>query len=92
MRACSWGLITYRETALLVDPDTNDIQSQYLISSVIAHEISHQWFGNMVTMAEWQELWLNEGFASYFENLGARVGGREGGCAAGWGRARHDPA
>jgi aminopeptidase N len=60
----NWGLITYREVALIADPATSSIDSKHYIAEVVAHELSHQWFGNLVTMQWWNNLWLNESFAT----------------------------
>ena len=62
----NWGAITFRENLLLYYPGTTSKAGEQRICEVIAHEIVHQWFGNLVTPSDWKYLWLNESYATYF--------------------------
>ncbi|ROT69089.1 putative Aminopeptidase N precursor [Penaeus vannamei] len=66
----NWGLITFRESLLLYDPQVSTPADKAVIAKIVSHELAHQWFGNLVTPKWWDDLWLNEGFATYISYLG----------------------
>ncbi|KAK0167885.1 hypothetical protein PV327_001740 [Microctonus hyperodae] len=63
----NWGLITYQKRGIFMKKNSSSISTMEYVTKTIAHELAHQWFGNLVTLNWWDYLWLNEGFAEYFE-------------------------
>lgn len=67
----NWGLIMFGEQFLIADEDTTSRSQKETNAVVMAHELAHQWFGNLVTLNWWSDVWLNEGMASYLGYIGA---------------------
>lgn len=69
----NWGLVTYRDSCLLIDSDDSSASTRQEVAITITHELAHQWFGNLVTMQWWNNLWLNEGFATFMSIIAVNV-------------------
>ncbi|KAG6458913.1 hypothetical protein O3G_MSEX011120 [Manduca sexta] len=65
----NWGLVTYRELRLLVEEGETNANDKMTVGTITAHELAHKWFGNLITCRWWDNVWINEGFASYFEHF-----------------------
>jgi len=65
----NWGLITFRSSCLLFDESKSSTSTKQRIAIIVAHELAHMWFGNLVTIEWWTHLWLKEGFATFMEYL-----------------------
>lgn len=63
----NWGLITFDDKGYLIDEYNSSLGHKLLVLHIVAHEVSHQWFGNIITPKWWSYLWLKEGFAEFFE-------------------------